>query len=130
MIVIFFNALSFLMIKHLSITTVIVISILGFGTIGLSNYATGQTTNSSNQTTNQTSTNITSNEGSGESAVKMHIDLAIKALESNDNSGAMMHLKEADKTSSGQEKIHIGEAIRALESNDNSGAMMHAQLAQ
>jgi hypothetical protein len=130
MMVISFNALSFLMIKQLSITTVIVISILAFGAIGLSNFATGQTTDSSNQTTNQASTNMTSNEGSGESAVKMHIDLAITALESNDNSGAMMHLKEADKTSSGQEKTHIGEAIKALESNDNSGALMHAQLAQ
>ena len=95
MMVISFNALSFLMIKQLSIITVIVVSILAIGAIGLSNFATGQTTNSSNQTTNQNNTNITSNEGSGESAVKMHIDLAITALESNDNNGALMHAQLA-----------------------------------
>jgi hypothetical protein len=60
----------------------------------------------------------------------MQIDEAIKSLESNDISGALVHKQEADKNSSGQLKMQIDEAIKSLESNDGSGALIHIQLAQ
>ena len=41
-------------------------------------------------------TNATTTGDSGNTA-KMHVDEALKALQSNDNSGAAMHIQEAQK---------------------------------
>ena len=41
-------------------------------------------------------TNSTTTGDSGNTA-KMHVDEALKALQSNDNSGAAMHIQEAQK---------------------------------
>ena len=56
-------------------------TLLTFSGIAANNYfAMGQT----NATT----------EGSGGNTAKMHVDEALKALQSNDNNGATMHLQE------------------------------------
>jgi hypothetical protein len=61
---------------------------------------------------------------------KMHLEEGIKALKSDDNQGALMHLNEADKGISDQSaKMHLDEGIKALKANDNQGALMHLDAA-
>src|SRR4051812_40867180 len=86
--VISFDVKSSSMIKQQVIMTIIVTSVLALGAIGFISFANGQSNDSSDQTSNQTNT-----EGASGSAsvVKMQINDAIKSLESNDNSGALMH---------------------------------------
>ena len=74
-------------------------------------------------------TNSTTTDDSGSNA-KMHVDEALKALQSNDNSGATMHLYVASNSTTGSAKMHVDEALKALQSDDNSGATMHTQEAQ
>jgi len=114
------------MIKQQTILAIIITYVLALGTIGFGSFAMGQSNDSSGQTSNQTNTT----ENASGSAVKMQIDEALKSLESNDISGALVHMQEADKNSSGQLKTHIEDAIKSLELNDASGALVHMQLAQ
>ena len=69
--------------------------------------------------------------GADQSAAKMHLDEAIKALQAGDTSGAKVHMTEADKViQEGGAKMHLDEAIKAIESGDTAGAETHAQMAQ
>jgi hypothetical protein len=60
----------------------------------------------------------------------MHLDAGIKALQSGDTNGALMHLQQADKTLTGAAKMHLDAGIKALQSGDTNGALMHLQQAQ
>ena len=42
-------------------------------------------------------TNTTESQDSSGNTAKMHVDEALKALQSNDNNGATMHIQEAQK---------------------------------
>ena len=74
------------MIKHLAILSMFIVMILVSGISVTTKYALGQT-----NTTNTTAT------GDSGSTAKMHVDEALKALQSDDNSGATMHTQEAQK---------------------------------
>jgi hypothetical protein len=105
------------MVKHLTITMVIVFITFALGgSTVINNFAMGQSN--------------TSSTSSLDGNAKMHIDEALKALQSNDNNGATMHLNEASGSTTGTAKMHIDEALKALQSNDNNGATMHTQEAQ
>jgi predicted negative regulator of RcsB-dependent stress response len=60
----------------------------------------------------------------------VHLDAAIKALQSGDTNGALMHMNQADKTLTGAAKMHLDAAIKALQSGDTNGALMHLQQSQ
>ena len=84
-------------------------------------------------TTNQTGSNMTNTAGGGgdQETPSKQLDLAIKALDSGDDTAAEGYMKEADKgLSAGQAKMHLGEAMKALQAGDSQGAKMHAQVAQ
>jgi hypothetical protein len=84
-------------------------------------------------TTNQTGSNMTNTAGGGgdQETPSKQLDLAIKALDSGDDTAAEGYMKEADKSlSAGQAKMHLGEAMKALQAGDIQGAKMHAQVAQ
>ncbi len=85
----------------------------------------------SNQTVSVTASASNSTASGGEdSQGKMHLGVAIGALQSGDKEEAMMHMNEADKTLTGAAKLHLGVAINALQSGDKEGAMMHLQESQ
>jgi hypothetical protein len=68
--------------------------------------------------------------GGSQSEVMMHLDEVRKALQNNDNQGAMMHLDLAMNLGSQSEvMMHLDEVRKALQNNDNQGAMMHLDLA-
>ena len=68
--------------------------------------------------------------GGSQSEIMMHLDEVRKALQNNDNQGAMMHLDLAMNLGGNQEvMMHLGEVRKALQNNDNQGAMMHLDLA-
>ena len=93
-------------------------TLLAFSGIAINNnFAAGQT-------------NTTGTEGSSGNSAKMHVDEALKALQSNDNDGATMHLNLASNSTTDSAKMHVDEALKALQSNDNDGATMHIQEAQ
>ena len=82
--VISFNDKSFLMITYLAIISMFIMTLFAMNGIAVNNnIAMGQT-------------NSTTTDDSGNTA-KMHVDEALKALQSNDNSGATMHIQEAQK---------------------------------
>ncbi len=60
----------------------------------------------------------------------VHLDAAIKALQSGDTNGALMHMNQADKTLTSAAKMHLDAAIKALQSGDTNGALMHIQQSQ
>ncbi|HXT83502.1 MAG TPA: hypothetical protein VN704_04100 [Verrucomicrobiae bacterium] len=60
----------------------------------------------------------------------MHLDAGIKALQSGDKNGALMHLNEASKTLTGTALMHLDAGIKALQSGDTNGALMHLNQAQ
>lgn len=60
----------------------------------------------------------------------VHLDSAVKALQSGNTSAALMHMNQADKIVTGAAKMHLDAAISALQSGDKSGAMMHLQQSQ
>jgi len=93
------------MIKQQTVLAMIVTSVLALGTIGSCSFAMGQSNDSSNLASNQT--NIGGEPGNT-NAVKMQINEALTSLESNDLSGALAHLQDADKNSSGQLHAHRG----------------------
>ena len=115
--VISFNDKSFLMITYLAIISMFIMTLFAMNGIAVNNnIAMGQT-------------NSTTTDDSGNTA-KMHVDEALKALQSKDNSGATMHLYVASNSTTGSAKMHVDEALKALQSNDNDGATMHIQEAQ
>ncbi len=59
-----------------------------------------------------------------------HLDAGIKALQSGDKNGALMHLNEASKTLTGTALMHLDAGIKALQSGDTNGALMHLNQAQ
>jgi hypothetical protein len=68
--------------------------------------------------------------GGSQSEIMMHLGEVRKALQNNDNQGAMMHLDLAMNLGGNQEvMMHLGEVRKALQNNDNPGAMMHLDLA-
>jgi hypothetical protein len=68
--------------------------------------------------------------GGNQSEVMTHLDEVRKALQNNDNQGAMMHLDLAMNLGGNQEvMMHLDEVRKALQNNDNQGAMMHLDLA-
>ncbi|HEU5119928.1 MAG TPA: hypothetical protein VFT71_02980, partial [Candidatus Nitrosocosmicus sp.] len=101
------------MIKRLAILSMFITLILAWGTSVTTNSVIGQT-----NTSNTTAT------GDSGSAAKMHIAEALKALQSDDTSGATMHLYVASNSTTGSAKMHIDEALKALQSDDTSGATM------
>jgi hypothetical protein len=82
--VISFDCISFLMIKYVTVTSIFIMIVFALAPAASNNFAIGQT-------------NSTATEGYGENNAKMHIDEALKALQSNDNDGATMHTQEAQK---------------------------------
>ena len=72
------------MIKYVTIASIFILTVLALAPTVSNNFAIGQT-------------NITGSEGSGGNNAKMHVDEALKALQSNDNAGATMHTQEAQK---------------------------------
>jgi cellobiose-specific phosphotransferase system component IIA len=125
-----------MMSRNQSYEVAITITIL-FGASGLImgsvNPFASATIPTTNQTGNQTGANMTTTAGGGgdQSAAKMHLGEAIKALQGGDAGGAKLHMGLADKVlSEGQAKMHLGEAIKALQAGDTAGAEMHAKLAQ
>ena len=82
--VISFNDKSFLMITYLAFISMFIMTLFAMNGIAVNNnIAMGQT-------------NSTTTDDSGNTA-KMHVDEALKALQSNDNDGATMHIQEAQK---------------------------------
>ncbi|HSA74917.1 MAG TPA: hypothetical protein VLE21_01885 [Candidatus Nitrosocosmicus sp.] len=86
MMIISFYDRSNSMIKRLAILSIFITLILAWGTSVTTNSVIGQT-----NTSNTTAT------GDSGSTAKMHIDEALKALQSDDTSGATMHTQEAQK---------------------------------
>ena len=118
MTVISFDNISFLMVKHLTTTMIFVFITFALGGAAvINNFVMGQS-------------NTTSTSGSDGNGAKMHVDEALKALQSNDNNGATMHLNIASNSTTGSAKMHVDEALKSLQSNDNDGATMHIQEAQ
>ena len=65
-------------------------------------------------------------------SAKMHIEEAVKALESGDKQTASTHLTAAQQAISGesdQAKMHFGEGMKAFSSGDSNGALMHLKAA-
>ena len=80
---------------------------------------------------NMTGPNMTTSGTSGGSA-KMHIEEAIKALDSGDKQAASTHLTAAQQAISGesdQAKMHFDEGMKAFSSGDSNGALMHLKAA-
>jgi hypothetical protein len=69
--------------------------------------------------------------GGNQPEVMMHLEEVRKALQNNDNQGAMMHLDLAMNLGGNQPEVmmHLEEVRKALQNNDNQGAMMHLDLA-
>ncbi len=84
MIVKSFYDISFLMNPNFAITLIFIMMLFAFGGIAMND-------DSAMAQTNSTTT------GDSGSNTKMHVDEALKALQSNDNSGATMHIQEAQK---------------------------------
>lgn len=75
------------MVKNLKTSLIIVFMTVALGGVAMiDNFAKGQS--------NTTSTS--SSDGTG--SAKMHVDEALKAIQSNDNDGATMHTQEAQKS--------------------------------
>jgi hypothetical protein len=105
------------------IAGLITIIMTGANTFGF--VVSGTTSNQTGIVTASTSNSTAS--GGEDSQGKLHLGVAIGALQSGDKDGAMMHMNEADKTLTGAAKLHLGVAIGALQSGDKDGAMMHLQ---
>ena len=80
---------------------------------------------------NMTGSNMTASNTSGGSA-KMHLEEAIKALESGNKDAASTHLTAAQQAISGesdQAKMHFNEGMKAFSAGDTNGALMHLKAA-
>jgi hypothetical protein len=81
---------------------------------------------------NMTASNMTTSNTSGGSA-KMHLEEAIKALESGNKDAASTHLTAAQQAISGesdQAKMHFDEGMKAFSAGDTNGALMHLKAAK
>jgi predicted Zn-ribbon and HTH transcriptional regulator len=69
--------------------------------------------------------------GGTQSEVMTHLEEVRKALQNNDNQGAMTHLDLAMNLGGTQSEVmtHLEEVRKALQNNDNQGAMTHLDLA-
>ena len=86
------------MIKAIKISAVVIAGIIAIMTISANPFAFVVSAATSNQTGNMTTStsNSTASVG-GDNQGKMHLDVAISALQSGDKDGAMMHLQESQK---------------------------------
>ena len=117
--------------KAIKMSAVVIAGIIAIMMISANPFAFAVSAATSNQTGNMTtSTSNSTASGGGDNQGKMHLDVAISALQSGDKDGAMMHMNEADKTLTGAAKMHLDVAISALQSGDKDGAMMHLQESQ
>jgi hypothetical protein len=119
--------------KYISISSAIIIGLVALGAISTSSLVMAQSnTTSSGSTANQTSSNATTNStgATAPNPTKMHVDESLKALQSGDHQGGVMHMQEAAKTATGTAKMHVDESLKALQSGDHQGGVMHAQEAQ
>jgi len=81
---------------------------------------------------NMTASNMTTSNTSGGSA-KMHLEEAIKALESGNKDAASTHLTAAQQAIAGesdQAKMHFDEGMKAFSAGDTNGALMHLNAAK
>ena len=98
----------------------------GFSSIKAQMIAPANNTGSANKT----GANMTTSGTPG--GAKLHIQEAIKALESGDKQAATTHLTAAQAAISGesdQAKIHFGEGMKAFSAGDSNGALMHLKAA-
>jgi len=116
-----------------TIATVVIIAgvLFGYTFTGFSSIK-AQLIASANNTgsANKTGGNMTTSGTSG--GAKLHIEEAIKALESGDKQAATTHLTAAQAAISGesdQAKMHFGEGMKAFSGGDTNGALMHLKAA-
>ena len=114
-------------ICSLAIASIIAAMVINFNpfVFGQSNVTNQTGSNMTSSTSNSTASN-----GGNSSQGNVHLGLAMKALQSGDKNGALMHMNEGDKTLTGAAKMHLDEAIKVLQSGDTQGALMHLQLSQ
>lgn len=116
-----------------NICSLVIASVIAAMVIGINPFAFGQNstnlTSSSNMIFSSSNSTASVNGGSG-SQGNVHLDAAMKALQSGDKNGALMHMNEAAKTLTGAAKMHLDAAISALQSGDTNGATMHLQESQ
>jgi hypothetical protein len=89
----------FLMNKYMVLSLTIAAGLIAIWAISVNPFALAQSP-TSNQTANQSSANTTAAAPTGASIsnpTKMHLDVAIKALQSGDTNGALTHAQEAQK---------------------------------
>jgi hypothetical protein len=130
-----FIAKMYSMNRYLSIPSTIVMSIIVLGVLTSTPHSMAQSNTTSaaaNPMSNQTNSNATtsSTDASGSNPTKFHVDEALKALQSGDHQGGVMHMQEAAKTATGTAKVHVDASLNALQSGDHQGGVMHAQEAQ
>src|SRR5678810_668050 len=92
----------FLMDKYMAFSLTIATGLIAILTISVNPFALAQSP-ISNQTANQSSADTTAAAPTGASTsnpTEMHLDLAIKALQSGDTNGALTHAQESHKTPS------------------------------
>ena len=114
-------------ICSLVIASIITAMVVSFNPFVFAQSTSNQT---GNNATSATSNSTANGSSGGSNPGKIHLDLAVKALQSGDKNGALMHMNEADKTLTGGAKMHLGVAINALQSGDTNGAIMHLQESQ
>jgi len=89
--------------KYMAVLLTIAVGLIALWTISVNPFALAQSPASNqtaNQTSNQSSANTTATASAGMSSsnpTNMHLDVAIKALQSGDTNGALMHAQEAQK---------------------------------
>ena len=112
--------------SSMTMVGLVVTLFFGYGITGV-NITNGQNiTTPNNMTGSGNMTNATASVVDG--SAKMHIEEAIKALESGNNDAASTHLTAAQQAiplESDQAKMHFGEAMKAFSSGDSNGALMH-----
>ena len=85
--------------KYIAISSTIVMSLIVLGALTATSLALAQSNTTSAAAANQTNSNVTtSSTGSSDSNLtKMHVDESLKALQSGDHQGGVMHIQEAQK---------------------------------
>jgi hypothetical protein len=114
----------------LAVVVLFGLTFTGFNSIRAQNMTTPNMTGSANMT-GPNMTNATGAATAGGSA-KMHIEEAVKALESGDKQAASTHLTAAQQAIAGesdQAKMHFGEGMKAFSAGDSNGALMHLKAA-
>ena len=118
--------------KYFAFSSTIVMSLIVLGALTATPLALAQSNTTSVAAANQTNSNMTtgSTGASNSDPTKMHVDESLKALQSGDHQGGVMHAQEAAKTATGTAKMHVDESLKALQSGDHQGGVMHIQEAQ